>query len=265
MAFIQCDFYSEVLGISTSMNVILPQKTYTQIGMETEAKGDKYPTLYLLHGLSDDHTIWHRRTSIERYVAPLGLAVVMPTVNRGFYTDMANGYKYWTFVSEELPAIARTFFPLSHAREDNFVAGLSMGGYGAFKLALGCPDKFAAGASLSGALDIGVIADNDNKLFLDSELQNIFGDLKNVRGTENDLFYLAEKTAKSHVPKPMLYQCCGTEDFLYKDNIRFKEFLKQLPYDYTFEEEMNDHNWGYWDQKIQRVLEWLPLRHEEVV
>ena len=77
------------------------------------------PCLYLLHGLSDDHTIWQRRTSIERYVAPLGIAVIMPNVHRSFYTDMAHGLKYWTFVSEELPQIAQSFFPLSDAREDS--------------------------------------------------------------------------------------------------------------------------------------------------
>ena len=89
MAFIQCDFFSEVLGFSCSMNVILPQQTY---------KRKDIPTLYLLHGLSDDHTIWMRRTSIERYVASMGLAVVMPAVHRSFYTDMAAGYRYLPFI-----------------------------------------------------------------------------------------------------------------------------------------------------------------------
>src|SRR5665647_1599457 len=130
MAFIQCDFYSEALGLSTSMSVILPQQTKTQIGMKGNVFTIKHPTLYLLHGLSDDHTIWMRRTSIERYASELGIAVVMPAVHRSFYTDMANGLNFWTFISEELPSIARSFFPLSEKREDNFVAGLSMGGYG---------------------------------------------------------------------------------------------------------------------------------------
>src|SRR5690554_3142250 len=136
MALIQCNFYSESLGVSTAMNVILPQQTTTQIGMNSRESGGRHRTLYLLHGLSDDHTIWLRRTSIERYVAALGIAVVMPAVNRSFYTDMHHGAAYWTFISEELPSLARSFFPLSDLREDNFVAGLSMGGYGSFKLAL---------------------------------------------------------------------------------------------------------------------------------
>ena len=179
--------------------------------MEGSKASDKYPVLYLLHGLSDDHTIWARRTSIERYVASLGLAVVMPAVHKSFYTDMAKGDRYWTFVSEELPQIVRSFFPISAAREDNFVAGLSMGGYGAFKLALRCPDKFIAGASLSGALNIADLAKNRNP---QRAWEYVFGDLDKIKGSDNDLLYLAEKVAKSNGPKPMLYQCCGTEDFL---------------------------------------------------
>lgn len=257
MAFIQCDFFSEVLGLSTSMNVILPQPASGQIGMESSHASDKYPVLYLLHGLSDDHTIWGRRTSIERYVASLGLAVVMPTVHKSFYTDMDKGDKYWTFISEELPAIVQSFFPISAERKDNFVAGLSMGGYGAFKLALRCPDKFIAGASLSGAVDIvGTVEHVDS----DRSWENIFGDLAKVRGSDNDLLYLAEKIAKSDGNKPMLYQCCGTEDFLYEGNIIFRDKAKELGLDLTYEEESGTHEWGYWDMKIQRVLEWLPLK-----
>lgn len=256
MAFIQCDFFSEVLGLSTSMNVILPQPASGQIGMEGSKASDKYPVLYLLHGLSDDHTIWARRTSVERYVASLGLAVVMPAVHKSFYTDMAKGDRYWTFVSEELPQIVRSFFPISAAREDNFVAGLSMGGYGAFKLALRCPDKFIAGASLSGALNIADLAKNRNP---QRAWEYVFGDLDKIKGSDNDLLYLAEKVAKSNGPKPMLYQCCGTEDFLYEDNIVFRDWANELGLDLTYEEEPGTHEWGYWDKKIQRVLEWLPL------
>ncbi|HUZ18351.1 MAG TPA: alpha/beta hydrolase-fold protein, partial [Spirochaetia bacterium] len=154
MALLECNFYSESLSLSTSMTVILPQNTTSQIGMKNVAAGSRHKTLYLLHGLSDDHTIWARRTSIERYVAPLGLAVIMPAVGRSFYTDMKHGGAYETFVADELPAIAGEFFPLSAKREDTYIAGLSMGGYGAFKLALNHPERYCAAASLSGVLDL---------------------------------------------------------------------------------------------------------------
>lgn len=258
MALIHCDFYSEVLGVSTSMDVILPQYTKTQIGMEGSKKQEKYPTLYLLHGLSDDHTIWQRRTSIERYVSDLGLAVVMPSVGRSFYTDMKNGYKYFTFISEELPKLARSFFHLSDKREDNFIAGLSMGGYGAFKVALSCPYKFAAAASLSGVMDIVETATSRDE-FMKQEMLNIFGDLDNIKNSEHDLFFMIEQLCGSNSPKPKLYQCCGTEDFLYNQNIAFKNMIEQTKFEYTYEEEPGVHEWGYWDRKIQDVLKWLPL------
>ncbi len=129
MALLHVNFFSEVLGMSMNMDVILPQRTSGQIGMKGNRKDGKYPVLYLLHGMSDDHTIWQRRTSIERYVSELGIAVVMPTVHLSFYTDMKYGINYWTFISIELPSICREFFPnMSDRREDTFAAGLSMGG-----------------------------------------------------------------------------------------------------------------------------------------
>lgn len=126
-------FISETLGLLSSMYVLLPQQKLA----ETQNKPrKKLRTLYLLHGHSDDHTAWQRFTSIERYVEGLNLAVVMPAVHLSFYNDMTHGLKCWQFISEEVPALVRDMFPLSSARKDNFAAGLSMGGYGAFKVAL---------------------------------------------------------------------------------------------------------------------------------
>src|SRR5262249_34286686 len=195
--------------------------------------------LYLLHGYSDDHTAWQRWTSIERYAEGLNLAVVMPAVHLSFYNDMAYGGAYWQFISEEVPALVRDVFSLSSKREDNFVAGLSMGGYGAFKMALTHPERFAAAASLSGAVDIREVVsvvNNDplNKAWL-VEMRNVFGDLNKVPGSKHDLFALAKKAAKSAV-KPRLYQCCGTEDDLYPQNIRFRDAVRKMPLDLSYEE-----------------------------
>lgn len=249
MAFIQCDFFSDVLGLSVSMNVILPQPVRPS-----------YPVLYLLHGLSDDHTIWMRRTSIERYADAYGLAVVMPAVWRSFYTNMAVGYRYGDYISEELPQVAQGLFPLSTRREETFVAGLSMGGFGAFKLALSRPERFAAAASLSGALDMAYADLTDAPPEWLAERQNIFGDLNKMAGSSNDLRHLAEALVASGAqPQPRLYQCCGTEDFLYEENQRFLAFARSLNLDLTYEEGPGGHDWAYWDAMIQRVLAWLPL------
>lgn len=260
MALIHCDFYSEVLQLNTSICAIIPQHPYSEI--QSRKPDRKYQTLYLLHGLSDDHTIWQRRTSIERH-APFGLAVIMPDVNRSFYTDMACGNRYGTFISDELPYLCRSFFHLSEAREDNFIAGLSMGGYGAFKLALTYPERYMAAASLSGALDITQTVQAGDEAW-QTELTAIFGNPDNVAGSEHDLFHLTRQLVQADRVRPSLYQCCGTEDFLYDQNIRFQEFAGSVELDLTYEEGPGEHEWGYWDQQIQRVLDWLPLNHEPI-
>jgi S-formylglutathione hydrolase FrmB len=206
-----------------------------------------------------------RNTSIERYAARLGLAVVMPAAHRSYYTDMAGGargHAYWTFITEELPAVARWHFPLSDARENNFVAGVSMGGYGAFKVALTYPERYAAAASLSGSLDRARLARrvgsmNDERRV---EFELIFGDLQELPGSDRDLFHLAARLAKSDSPRPNLYQCCGTEDSLHEHYVRFQELAESLGLELTSEDGPGRHGWGYWDRQIRRVLEWLPVR-----
>jgi putative tributyrin esterase len=259
MALIDCKFFSETLGMCSSLRVILPETTERRIGDSGVSRAGRpefrgHPTLFLLHGMSDDETIWTRSTSLERYVAPLGLAVVMPNVHRSFYTNMRHGYRYWDFVSQELLHKARSFFPLSHAREDNFVAGLSMGGHGAFKLALRMPEAFAAAASLSGVADVTQFRE---RRALDYEL--IFGDSGPARGSEHDVFHLASEVAKSGQARPRLYQCCGTEDFLLPQNRSLRDHLQPLGFDYLYEEGPGAHDWQYWDKMIAQVLAWLPL------
>lgn len=261
MAFIQCDFYSETLGFGTSMNVILPGDSATEQRKFNNGEKINYSTLYLLHGLSGDHSIWARRSSIDRYVRDLNIAIVMPDAGRSFYTDMKHGYDYYTFISQELPAIAESFFPLSPKREDRFIAGLSMGGYGALKIALANPETFSAAASLSGAVDIQSIANNfmaEGSDKNEKEFYNIFGDLDQFTGGPNDLFSLATECAKKQL-KPKIYLSCGTEDFLYEDNLKFKSHLAGLPFDFTYRECPGEHHWDFWDAEIQSVINWLNL------
>lgn len=256
MALIRCDFFSETLQLSTTMTVVLPQATSTQIGMTgVVGAAGGHPTLYLLHGLSDDDSIWLRRTSIERYVAPLGLAVVMPQVHRSFYADQVHGGRYWTFLSEELPALAQSFFPLSQRREDTFVAGLSMGGYGALKWALRSPQRFAAAASLSGALDL---ADGSLRRDLPDLYRTAFGDGP-VAGTPDDLLHLLDRAGASGADLPALYLACGTEDPLLGQNQAFLASAEASGIPVTVDLGPGEHEWGYWDDRIQDVLAWLPL------
>ena len=237
------------------MTVILPQSTSGQIGMTGRDSAGEAPVLYLLHGLSDDDTIWLRRTSIERYVAPLGLAVVMPQVHRSFYTDEAHGNRYWTFLSEELPELVHHFFRLSRRREDTFVAGLSMGGYGALKWALREPQRFAAAASMSAAADVaGMQAHGDWRPEL---VLQVFGE-QPIAGTTNDLFWLLNQLPVDQAPA--LSISCGTEDELIDSNRRLVEALRSKGFPLVSDFGPGVHDWAYWDARIQDVLAWLPLR-----
>lgn len=258
MAFLQCDFFSETLKVSTSMNVVLPQATSAaEIDTGTAPSRPRYPVLYLLHGLSDDHTIWARRTSVERYAAEYGLALVMPAVQRSYYCDMAHGGAYWTFISEELPRVCCEFFPIDPARESTFACGFSMGGYGAFKLGLACGDRYAAVASLSGALDIE--SRLAGEVTEDSEWRAVLGASGRFAETENDLFWLAREAIRKDRPIAKLFQHVGLDDFLYEDNQRFRKFVERHPLPHTYEEVAGSHNWDYVDDAVQRVLKWLPI------
>jgi putative tributyrin esterase len=259
MAHLRVDFFSDALSLSTSMTVLLPQRTTTQIGMTGRTTAGPPPVLYLLHGLSDDDTIWLRRTSIERYVAPLGLAVVMPQVHRSFYADQHYGGGYWTFLSEELPDLVSAWFAVSQERADTFVAGLSMGGYGALKWALRQPDRFAAAASLSGAVNVAGlrtqrVRPEDPRMF-----DRVFGD-RAVADGPDDLLWLLDHADPAGLPP--LYVCCGTEDALIDDNRTFEDRARAAGVALTTDFGPGEHDWAYWDATIQDVLAWLPLESD---
>ena len=257
MAHLRVDFFSDSLSLSTSMTVLLPQRTTTQIGMAGAVAEGPPPVLYLLHGLSDDDTIWLRRTSIERYAAPLGLAVVMPQVHRSFYADEHYGRRYWTFLSEELPELVSSWFRVSDRREDTFVAGLSMGGYGALKWALRQPGRFAAAASLSGAVDVVGLRTSRTRPEDPRMFERIHGD-RSPAGGGDDLFALV--AAADRTALPALYVCCGEQDELIGDNRRFTDACAAAAVPVTTSFGAGAHDWAYWDATIQDVLAWLPLR-----
>lgn len=254
MAFLQVQFYSDTLTVASSAYVILPEPRQG-IGMKAAAADELPKVLYLLHGYSDDHTIWMRRTSVERYAAEYNLAVIMPAVNHSFYTNEAQGERYWDYVSEELPEVMHRFFRLSKRPEDTFVAGLSMGGYGAMKLALTHPERFAAAASFSGAVDVAADVDSKTGERLEG-FRRVFGDLTGIRGSDNDLFHLLEKNAKAP-HRPRLYVCCGTADFLYDQHLRFVPALMEHGWDVEhYEEPGAAHEWGFWDERIRFFIPW---------
>ena len=254
MAFLQVQFFSDALAVSVTVNMIMPEPKQG-IGMASSDTRQLPKVLYLLHGYSDDHSIWMRRTSVERYASAHNLAVIMPAVNHSFYTNEKHGERYWDFVAQELPAAMHKFFRLSDKAEDTFVAGLSMGGSGARKLALTYPERFGAAASFSGAVDlVGHMLEKAGK---NPPEDRVFGDLTKLKGSENDLFHLMEKNSTAPA-KPRLYVACGDKDFLHKGNLLFVPALKKHGWDVTYHEEPGaTHEWGFWDEQIKFFIPWM--------
>jgi S-formylglutathione hydrolase FrmB len=221
---------------------------------------EKFKCLYLLHGAFADASSWSLYTRVEAYADQHGLAVIMPNVGNSFYADLMHGAAYWSFVSEELPRFVQSVFPISDKREDNFVAGLSMGGYGAFKLALNQPDRFAAGISLSGVLDIITAMKNPiHPLF---DVNEYFGGPDQLEGSSNDLFAQLLALKRLGVSIPRLYMACGTEDRLYDMNTRFRDLAAENSIPLTYEDGPGGHTWEFWDAYISRALDWLDEGYE---
>lgn len=259
MAFATINFFSHTLGMDTSMTALLPEKRGQA---PAAAPNQKYPVLYLLHGHSDDHTSWIRKSLIELQVRAHDLIVVMPTAHRSFYCNSKAGHQYFDFMSQELPVVVENYFPASSKREDRYVAGLSMGGYGAFHLALSCPDRYAAAGSLSGAMfpfDAGDSADA-NAMFPVTDfrhnLETIFGSPDQFAGSKNDLIHTASQLENGGGIKPRLYMCCGKQDFLYNINKKFRDAMMQnapsIPLEYA--ESDGAHDWEYWNANLPALL-----------
>lgn len=239
MVRINMKFYSKVLEKETAVNVVIPEKMYE----------GKYKCLYLLHGLGDDENKWLESTGIEMYAEKYGIAVVMPRAEESFYATMKHGEDYFTHIAIELPQYIRSIFNISDKREDNYIAGLSMGGYGAMKIGLRRCADFAAIGSLSPCGDI-VNLDG-----FEGVLAPVFGEDR-VVPEEDDLIRLAEKY-KDDPDRPKVFLGIGLEDFLYQNTQPLCEKLRECGYDFTYRESHGMHNWAFWDEYIQYVLEWM--------
>jgi len=243
MAFCEVHFFSDVLMKQVAMNVILPDK----------ARGP-FAAFYLLHGLSDDYTIWHRRTRIEWYVRDLPLIVVMPDGFRGFYTNNEQGPAYADFFAKELPAFIERTFPAKKNRAARSIGGLSMGGYGALRIALANPERFVSANSHSGALLAGTRP--RPQLREHREFRQVFGD--DPAGTDHDLLALTLRAQRSkNLPKLLID--CGKQDYLIDDNRKFHAAMRKQNIAHEYREFPGAHDWDYWDQHVRDALKFHAL------
>lgn len=247
MALLEGNVFSKVLGMDTGLTVYLPQ------GSRNACSGDR-PVLYLLHGLSDNHSTWVRNSMAALYAEQVGMALVCPEVQRSFYMDMDAGAAYFTYIAEELPRMCRDLFHITDDPAKTYIAGNSMGGYGALKAALRYPKSFAAAGSFSGAVDVKARFQAESFGLSLKERAGAVGDAVQA---QDDLLMLTARAVNTGYRLPSLYLTCGLSDFLYEDNKRFRQQLDFLHIPYAYEEWAGEHNWSFWNTSIQRFLQFL--------
>lgn len=249
MALIRLDHVPESVGVNLPLNILLPDP-----GKMAGVPVSERKVLYLLHGLSDDASAWQRYTSIETLASAYGLVVVMPSVGRSFYSDQPNGQKYFTYLTEELPRYLAEVFNLDPRREDTFIAGCSMGGYGAIKAALLRPERYAAAGSFSGALGIailGMLPDTDPRK---AEFSLLFGGLDNLSGGEHDPTSWLARAAAHPADAPRLYLYVTRQEDIYPLTGMFHQACQAAGLRSDYHEEDGAHDWFTWDGQIRLFL-----------
>lgn len=240
MALAQLGFFSSLLGKQMGATLILPDR----------GEGP-FACLYLLHGLSDDHTIWLRRTRIEVYAGGYPLVVVMPDGLRGFYTDHESGPAYGRYIAEEVPGVVERHFRVSGERGHRCIGGLSMGGYGALRTALAYPERYISAHSHSGAF---ITQMPRSSVLRPEEQEAIFGQKRGQ--APHDVACLAREVFKGPGPYPKLRFDCGRDDHQLESNRLLHAQLDSAGVPHEYEEHAGAHTWDYWDLHIRSALAW---------
>ena len=252
MAYFQGVFRSKVLQMDTAVNVAIPYDYYDDCGRP----GRYDRVLYLLHGLKQNADAWPRMSGAERYANYHGYALVMPEVQRSFYTDMAFGPRYFTYLTEELPAVISALYRLPTDRAHTFVGGLSMGGYGAMKCALTRPDLFAGAMCFSSGFYM--LDDPDwlgRAYYSKAELAGVIG--SELRRAPADDLERAMDAFPKDQKRPRLYVACGTEDPLYQKSARMRDALRARGFAPEYEEWPGAHDWTFWDAALQKGMAYM--------
>jgi putative tributyrin esterase len=279
MALIKMNFLSKYLGMQTNITVCIPSFSFRDVinkKPDFYQPGMKFQTLYLLHGGSGDDSDYVNFTNIVRYADDNRIAVVMPSAYNHFYADDPQGPRYWKYVSEELPEVCQTLFPLSDKAEDNFVAGLSMGGNGAMKMGVVNGERFAAVLCMSGvAFSPDRLKEFARRRMIDLDdpdlmpmisLQSIYGDLDQIKGGPHDIWHRARLNVEQGKKLPKFFLTVGDQDFTREHVEETYQYLTSLGYDAFFELVPGyGHEWDFWDLTLKKALEqWLPIRHDVI-
>jgi S-formylglutathione hydrolase FrmB len=262
MAVFQINFFPQTLRRKMSLTAVIPADTPAEPGLSLP---EVFKTVFLLHGLSGNHTDWLFNAPLPELAARFGLALIMPEGETSFYlNDEARGALFEDFICDELPAFCRRVFPLSSRREDTAIAGLSMGGFGAIHSAFAHPEVFGSVIALSSALITDAVSrlqeGQGNEVAPYSYYRHVFGPLEKLPGSHSDPKALARELAGKPELWPRLYMACGTEDILIEENRDFHRYLGELGFPHGYVEDQGAHDWGFWRPYLAAGLEWLTAR-----
>ncbi|MGI8469736.1 MAG: alpha/beta hydrolase [Pyrinomonadaceae bacterium] len=236
---------SKLLGREIPYAVIFPANY-----QESNAK---FPVLYLLHGLFGRFDNWLTNTKIIEYAADFPAVIVCAEGGDNWYTDGKHFYESY-FFDELFPAVENSF-NIRKAKESRAIAGLSMGGYGAFKFAFRRPEMFCLAASMSGAFHAAEIYGDDVWKELQTSILEVFSGDEKIR-TRDDLFQIVENFPAEQISTlPFFYFDCGTEDEFLPVNIALAEVFRRRGIPHKFQTLPGRHDWGYWDCQIKQFLQ----------
>lgn len=272
MARFTCNFISYTLLRAVDITVVVPTPTTPEcmgMGLEPGQKAShkpkaKYPVLYLLHGMANNHATWTSYTNVEFFAEERNIAVVMISGENKSYVNHRSGDRFFDFLSKEVPDFVCGMFPISDRPEDTYIAGLSMGGYGTLVHALNNPERFAALGAFSAAVNLNPAAlanlGGGEAGSTDEAAENVTSGNVNP---QYDPGSLAEKIYKEGRKFPKIYLACGAKDFLYNANLEFRDKLKEYGADVTwFETPDHGHEWRFWNLVVENFLDWIPRTDE---
>ena len=250
MALFTIKFLSDVLAMPGDLTVVLPDFAWGH------AETPRFPVLYLLHGFAGDSMDFLRFTSIERFAWQKGIAVVMPSGYNSAYTDMCYGEDYFTYISQEVPRFVTSTLPISSKPEETYVCGCSMGGYGAMKWAMTCPESFSAVVSLSGSLHAEDRLKGHSRN-AGRQLNGIYGDPPTILTDTQDVFEMLKSNVDAGIKLPRMLLTCAEDDkpYLRAATQEFYDLAVSLGLSPKRIGGFGGHGYNYWDPQLPEVLD----------
>lgn len=262
MAFGQFNFYATSLMRQSIVNIITPGDALPMVKDGNKHYERETKTLFALHGYSENSNTWGMETRIQDLALKYNLAIVMPCGENSFYLNQkGTGKAYADFIGKELVEFVRKTFGIAMKKEDTYIAGTSMGGFGAIHTGLQYNDTFEKIVAFSSALIIHELNGKQpgfkNEVADYDYFAQAFGDLSQLENSNNNPEHLLKELKKSGKEIPPIYMACGTEDFMLENNRNFHKFLQDEQVNVHYKEEKGYHDWNFWGSNIEEAIQWL--------